>query len=103
MQREVDPNDSRSNAQQKEKEPVIPFVAVQQRSNLAAVRTTVLLHPLSSSNLYCGLVVCGGRAHSLLDLAGHGQEGLLDVASVLGGGLKEWDAEAVSEFLQIKY
>jgi hypothetical protein len=24
---------------------------------------------------------------------------LLDVAGVLGGGLQEWDAEAVSEFL----
>jgi hypothetical protein len=25
---------------------------------------------------------------------------LLDVASVLGGGLKEWNAETVSEFLR---
>lgn len=29
-------------------------------------------------------VVCRRGAHALLDLAGHGQEGLLDVAGVLG-------------------
>lgn len=38
-------------------------------------------------------------AHALLDLAGHRQEGLLDVASVLGRCLEEGDAEAVGEFL----
>ena len=45
-----------------------------------------------------GVVGCGG-SHALLDLAGHGQEGLFNVAGVLGGGLEEGDAEAVSEFL----
>jgi len=34
-------------------------------------------------------------------LAGHGEEGLLDVASVLGGGLEEGYAEAVGEFLKM--
>jgi hypothetical protein len=58
------------------------------------------LHTLSLSDLDCWLVVCGCRSHSLLDLAGHGQEGLLDVAGVLGRGLKEGDAEAVSELLK---
>lgn len=29
-------------------------------------------------------VVRGGSSHALLDLPGHGKEGLLDVASVLG-------------------
>lgn len=45
------------------------------------------------------LVVGGGGAHALLDLAGHGQEGLLDVARVLGRSLKERNTQAVSEFL----
>lgn len=46
-------------------------------------------------------VVSGDAAtHALLDLAGHGQEGLLDVAGVLGRRLEEGDAEAVGEFLR---
>lgn len=45
--------------------------------------------------------VVGSRgAHALLDLASHGQESLLNVAGVLGGGLEEGDAQAVSEFLE---
>lgn len=39
-------------------------------------------------------------AHALLDLASHGQESLLDVAGVLGGGLEEGDTQVVSEFLE---
>jgi hypothetical protein len=47
------------------------------------------------------LFVLGGRAaHSLLDLAGHGQEGLLNIGSVLGRGLKEWDTKRVGELLR---
>jgi len=53
--------------------------------------------------LHGGLVVDGRVAHALLDLAGHGQEGLLDVAGVLGRGLEEGDAEAVCEFLFIQH
>jgi hypothetical protein len=45
-----------------------------------------------------GVVRCCA-AHALLDLAGHGQEGLLDVAGVLGRRLEEGDAQAVGEFL----
>lgn len=45
-----------------------------------------------------GVVGCGG-AHALLDLTGHGQESLLDVAGVLGRGLEEGDTQAVGEFL----
>lgn len=44
-------------------------------------------------------VVGGGSAHTLLDLPGHSQESLLDVAGVLGRGLEEWNAQAVSELL----
>jgi len=52
------------------------------------------------ANLDAGLGVVGCCcAHALLDLACHGEESLLDVASVLGGGLEEWDTEAVGEFL----
>jgi hypothetical protein len=68
-------------------------------TRLAAAATRSGLHALSCADLYRGLVVSGRRAHPLLDLAGHGEEGLLDVASVLGRGLQEWDAKAVSEFL----
>lgn len=46
-------------------------------------------------------VVRGGGSHALLDLPGHGQESLLDVAGVLGRGLEEWDAETVSKLLFI--
>ena len=45
------------------------------------------------------VVSSDAAAHALLDLAGHGQEGLLDVAGVLGRRLEEGDAEAVGEFL----
>lgn len=45
------------------------------------------------------LVVDRCVTHALLDLACHGEEGLLDVARVLGRGFEEWDAEAVCELL----
>lgn len=55
---------------------------------------------MALADLYAGLgVVGGGGAHTLLDLPGHGQEGLLDVAGVLGRGLEEWNAQAVGELL----
>lgn len=66
---------------------------------LAAPTSTARLHTLTLSDLHRRLVVDGRVAHALLDLACHGQEGLLDVAGVLGGGLEEGDAEAVREFL----
>lgn len=53
------------------------------------------------ADLNTGLGVgCGLRTHALLDLPGHGQESLLDVRGVLGGGLEEWDAKAVGELLK---
>lgn len=55
---------------------------------------------LAGADLDIGLRVARCRgAHPLLDLPGHGQEGLFDIAGVLGGGLEEWDSEAVGEFL----
>jgi hypothetical protein len=39
--------------------------------------------------------------HSGLDLAGHGEEGLLDVGRGLGGGFEELDAEGVGELLAL--
>lgn len=53
---------------------------------------------LSDLNRRLG-VVCGSGTHALLDLPGHGQESLLDVAGVLGRGLEEWNAQAVGELL----
>lgn len=44
----------------------------------------------------------GLRAHALLDLAGHGKEGLLDVGGVLGRGLEEGNAQAVGELLRTR-
>jgi hypothetical protein len=55
---------------------------------------------LALADLNAGFRVVGSRGtHALLDLSGHGQEGLLDIAGVLGRGLEEWDAQAVGEFL----
>ena len=56
---------------------------------------------LALTDLYVGLGVVGcGGAHALLDLAGHGQESLLDVAGVLCRSLEEWNAQAVGKFLR---
>jgi hypothetical protein len=70
------------------------------RFDLTAAAGAAGLHALALADLHGGLVVDGGVAHALLDLAGHGEEGLLDVAGVLGGGLEEGDAEAVCELLR---
>lgn len=69
------------------------------REDLTAATRGSGLDSLSARDLNGWLVVGGGRAHALLDLAGHGQESLLDVGGVLGGGLEEWDAEVVGEVL----
>lgn len=52
--------------------------------NLAAAACAAGLHALALADLYGGLAVDGRVAHTLLDLARHGQERLLDVACVLG-------------------
>lgn len=55
---------------------------------------------MTGTDLHAGFRVVRGRAsHALLDLAGHGQESLLDVAGILGRGLEEGDAQAVGELL----
>jgi hypothetical protein len=36
----------------------------------------------------------------ILDLFGHGQEGLLDIRCVLGRGLQERDDQLIGEFLK---
>lgn len=69
------------------------------RENLTAATGGAGLDSLSTRDLNGWLVVGGGRAHALLDLTGHGQESLLDVGGVLGGGLEEWDTEVVGEVL----
>ena len=57
------------------------------------------LDALALADAHGRLVVDGGAAHALLDLASHCQKGLLDVGCVLGRGLEEGDAEAVGELL----
>lgn len=67
---------------------------------LAAAVAVVVADALALADLYAGLGVVGGcGAHALFDLAGHGEESLLDVAGVLGRGLEEGDSEGVGEFL----
>lgn len=67
---------------------------------LAAAAALVVRHAVAGTDLHRRLgVVRGGRAHPLLNLAGHCQEGLLDVARVLGRGLEKGDAQAVGELL----
>lgn len=60
---------------------------------LAAAAVVVVTNALALADLHAGLGVvrCGGT-HALFDLAGHGEEGLLNVAGVLGRGLEERDA-----------
>lgn len=65
----------------------------------AAATTAAGLHIRALADLHSRLVVDGGVAHALLDLTSHGQESLLNVASVLRRGLQEWDTKAVGKFL----
>lgn len=69
------------------------------RAPLAATAAGPALHTLALSNRHCGLVVNGCGAHALLDLAGHGQESLLNVGSALRRCLEEGNAKAIREFL----
>jgi hypothetical protein len=66
---------------------------------LAAAAAGAALDALALPDGDCGLGVGGCGAHALLDLAGHGQESLLDVGGALRGSLEEGDAEAVCELL----
>lgn len=76
-----------------------PFDKIK-RTRLAAAVVGVGADALALADLDGGFrVVGGGGAHALLDLAGHGQESLLDVAGVLGRGLEEGDSQAVSKLL----
>lgn len=69
--------------------------------HLAAAAARVVADTLALANVHAGFRVVGSRgAHALLDLASHGQESLLNVAGILGGSLEEWNAQAVSEFLE---
>jgi hypothetical protein len=68
--------------------------------HLAAAVVRRRANTLALTDLHARLGVVGcGSAHTLLDLTGHGQESLLDVAGVLGGSLEEGDSEAVGELL----
>jgi hypothetical protein len=67
--------------------------------SLTAATGAAALDGATLTDLDGRLVVDGGVAHAFLDLAGHGQEGLLDVGCVLGRCLEEGNAEAVGEFL----
>lgn len=67
--------------------------------SLTTATSAAALDGATLTNLNGWLVVDSGVTHALLDLTGHGQEGLLDVGCVLGRGLEERNAEAVSELL----
>ena len=76
---------------------VRPIIEIQWR--LTAPPGRARLHTLSLADLYCGLVIDGGGAHSLFDLASHCQKGLFDIRGVLGGCLQKWDTQTISKFL----
>ena len=68
--------------------------------SLAAAATRGVGDAVARADLNTRLGVGSGlRAHALLDLAGHGEESLLDITRVLGRCLEEGDAQAVGEFL----
>lgn len=69
---------------ERERKLVVPFVHSTRGNSLTAATSRSLVYPLSLSNLYCRLVVRSCGTHSLLDLTGHGQEGLFDIAGILG-------------------
>lgn len=66
---------------------------------LAAATARAALDALALPDGDCGLGVGGCGSHALLDLAGHGQESLLDVGGALRRCLEEWNAKTVCEFL----
>jgi hypothetical protein len=76
-----------------------PRTAFWPHSALAAASAGSTLHALSCADRNCWLGVGGCGSHALLDLAGHGQESLLDVGGALCGRLEEGNAEAVCELL----
>lgn len=67
---------------------------------LAATTCRSGLNTLALANLHGRLVVDCGSPHALLDLSCHCQESLFNVRGILSGSLKEWDSEAISEFLK---
>lgn len=75
------------------------LLRAQRKGGLTATTRAARLHTLTLTDLYSRLIVHGRVTHALLDLAGHRQEGLLDVASVLCRSFEERDAEAVCKFL----
>ena len=70
------------------------------RTRLAAAARRARLHALTLADLHRRLVIDGGRAHPLLDLTRHGQEGLLDVRCVLCRRLQEGNPQAVGKLLR---
>ena len=70
---------------------------------LTASTLVLLLHVLTLANLEgrlaALLVVDCRRAHAVLDLLGHGQEGLLNVGGTLGRRLEERNVELVGKLL----
>lgn len=77
----------------------VPSAIISSKSTAAP--GTARLHVRALPDLHGWLVVDCGVAHPLLDLTRHGQEGLLDVARVLGRRLEERDSETVGELLLI--
>ena len=74
------------------------------RQRLAAAARLAAGDALSGGDVDVRFRVVGrdAAAHALLDLAGHRQEGLLDIAGVLGRRLEEGDPEAIGEFLFLR-
>lgn len=67
--------------------------------HLTASTRSSCLYALTLTDLNRGFVVDRRSAHSLLDLSGHGQEGLLDIRRILGGRLQEGNPQAIGKLL----
>lgn len=71
------------------------------QSALAAPARLVVRDAVAGSDVDASFRVISSNtaAHPLLDLTGHCEESLFDVASILGRGLEEGDTKAVGELL----
>lgn len=76
-----------SNRRKSHRNDLCDNVLAGSKAHLAAATGRSRLHTLALTDLHGGLVVHSGGAHAFFDLAGHGEESLLDVRSVLGRGL----------------
>jgi hypothetical protein len=80
-------------------------IAVKRNGRLAASTRGLCGQLLARSDFDALVGTSGadsGSTHAVLDLLGHGHEGLLNIGGTLGRGLQEGNGQLVSEFLVVK-